>query len=147
MTNYGLPLRFRLTITRGPRVGDVSSVADMTKAVETNTRTTTGNKVLGRFNWEPSISPSAEVTPYQSTGHHDANGAEVFFGDMLLCPNEELWMVEFCEHQGIYLRWIDQHDYESSIQESPFWGEYIVVGNIHTPHDELQRRAQEVLNA
>lgn len=144
MTNYGLPLRFKaVEISTGKEVPTSKLVLDLSDG---QWLAVYGGDTI-RFDEEW----PTDLQIYQSTGHHDANGAEVFFGDVLLWNSKT---VVVCGSGAIELATIDISE-EDVRTHWPFGNvlygakisEAVAIGNIHTPPAELQRRAQEVLNA
>lgn len=136
MTNYGLPLRFKaVEISIGNEVSTSKLVLDLSDG---QWLAVYGGDTI-RFDEEWPI----ELQIYQSTGHHDANGEEVFFGDVL---SDGKRMYEVIYHAGEVLMSVYQQE-NAPVYPVQYFKNATLIGNIHTPHDELQRRAQEVLNA
>ena len=79
---------------------------------------------------------------YQSTGHTDAKGQEVFFGDVLVTPDPvpDLLTVVFFKEQIQLKRQRSGHTYPNNNEEIK---RCVLIGNIHTPPAELQAAAEK----
>lgn len=127
MTNYGLPLRFK------------------------GIKKTTGEMIvlctlLSSVQHDESLVDVANVEFFQSTGHHDKNGTEIFFGDVVLCScscSEPNVMFKVIMLNGkIELKQLDSNRNSTSHMLHKITH---VLGNIHTPLGVLKAKAQEVL--
>lgn len=82
---------------------------------------------------------------YQSTGHHDANGQEVFFGDVLMCINSDCF--EFLINEIAEAKYIeDEAVIRSKNNECfiPYSKCFVVIGNRHHSSEQLQAAAEKV---
>ena len=133
MTNYGLPLRFKAVDTETGRViptiewDGLHTVMDL--------------QIVGLVD---KVANHCKIKLYQSTGHTDANGVEVFFGDVVLCKctcskEEVLWKVIYSHHEAALQCLITGEIKAHMLRKITH-----VIGNIHTPQAEIERRAKEV---
>lgn len=123
MTNYGPPLRFKAISGNGREI-DRFSMSFM-EIMQT-----------------ACLRPDVICTLYQSTGHTDANGVEVFFGDVVKCGSLFLHVNGFDLSSGLTAKSLfEEHEITAGfllISASK------VIGNIHHSREELERRAKEV---
>ena len=80
---------------------------------------------------------------YQSTGHHDKNGVEVFFGDVVWCDHCDDMLVVISSEAGV-IELSRYNDRRYTMHTSRVMDTKELIGNIHTPPDVLKARAQEV---
>lgn len=122
MTNYGLPFNFKSVNT------------------ETGQEVMLKHDFYADYYWEGA---GEKDKVYQSTGHHDANGTEVFFGDVLTTKKPTLlmqtWEVALKDNTVVII--CKDVEFYADLNKS---SEFVVLGNIHHSREELERRAQEV---
>lgn len=136
MTNYGLPLRFKaVEIATGKEVPTSKLVLD--PADGQWYACYGGDTIHFDEEWV------TEIQLYQSTGHHDANGTEVFFGAVVVCECCGCILVVCSVDSGdIVLSKINDRTFV--VHSIAVIDEMIIIGNIHHSREELERRAQEV---
>lgn len=136
MANYGLPLRFKaVEISTGKEVSTSKLVLD--PADGQWYACYGGSTIHFDEEWV------TEIQLYQSTGHHDANGKEVFFGDVLHCGSEDLLAVCLDEYDCVALKNVSD-ELHAHTYTMNYFNKQVVIGNIHHSREELERRAKEV---
>lgn len=141
MTNYGPPLRFKAVDTENGDVIDpivVDAFCSFRKHDKNLIMIKEGYS-LGSF-W-----PKCQI--YQSTGHTDENGVEVFFGDVLADKHGAYWVVKMI-FGVVRLCNVEKEGYwNANLNDLLSEGcnlKFFNIGNAHTPQAELQRRAEGV---
>lgn len=139
MTNYGPPLRFKAVDTE---TGRELGCDDLLDPVLIGGDGSHGVEYSVFYECYAQNRKSINsITLYQSTGHTDANGVEVFFGDKLLDQYGKIWTVQVDDE----FRPIIHADHEPFDNHRVYFvRDFVVLGNIHTPPAELQRRAEGV---
>lgn len=146
MTNYGLPLRFKAV-----------NLMDGTETLMDDLIELSDGEYIAAKCDSKELTPSfyndvANFGLYQSTGHHDANGVEVFFGGVLLFGSTA-YVVSGSDHIELIKAEIVTDEGDEMLNTQYPWGspvfglkieECVCIGNIYTPPAELERRAQEV---
>lgn len=132
MSNYGPPLRFKaVQKSNGEEAAQTWLKGDKTP--------------FPSFDEDPILSlvGCERFAIYQSTGHHDTNSKEIFFGDVVLHINDaekkELMSIKFSAFDGLMLYDI-KDGFSRLLRRS---GAITVIGNIHHSREELERRAKE----
>ena len=118
MTNYGLPLRFKELYIEGDRKGQSGIIFDIKNCLVM--------KRLYSSKW------------YQSTGQHDANGKEIFFGDVLIY-GDDVMELRYLDDCGMFLFSI----YTKAIISHSWIKKCVCIGNIHTPPADLKAAAEK----
>jgi hypothetical protein len=78
----------------------------------------------------------------QSTGYKDKTGADVFFGDKLVSSEGVIWTAEYISDgdPAVALCFKPLQMLQSILNAQHMQ----IIGNIHTPHDELMMAAEGV---
>lgn len=108
--------------------------------------TETGEEVMLRhsfradYYWE-GIGEKDKV--YQSTGHTDSKGKEIFFGDVAVNENGEMGRAVMRDTGEMAFDSMFNPGFEfyQPLLYSEMW---TVIGNVHHSREELERRAQEL---
>lgn len=134
MTNYGPPLRFKaVNLMDGTEtlLGELLEYSDgATVTAKTDQTLLTKSR----------INDTANFGLYQSTGHTDANGVELFINDVVKCGSLLFKVVGIGLSTGLKAVALFE-DYEITAGFTLVSGG-LVIGNAHMSKAELQRRAE-----
>jgi hypothetical protein len=142
--SYGPPQVFKPVCTKTGKSGTVFEISPYITAVKKS-----GEAVWSLPSHIPLIVCDSQPAFYQSTGHKDKTGADVYFGDKLVDKEGVIWSVVYdASICAAKLQDIEPvANFETSMGYILPIGDAArmqTIGNIHTPHDELMRTAEGV---
>lgn len=143
MTSYGLPLRFKAVDTE---TGESSFPVDLSIEQTCINAAFTISTFIAEFDSLVNLPYGSKPSLYQSTGHNDARGQEVFFGDIVW--DSEV-MFEICLDEGRLFACVRDYrpgkgEYFFLDGKDSYLKQCVTIGNRHTPQSELEARAKAV---